>query len=355
MTTDQGPAPAKPQRCILYGRISDDRPDEDNGGKKKGEGVKDQEADLRRYARRLGWKVGRVIIENDTSAFKRKTVTLPNGERAMRVDRKGWRSLLDDLAAGKADGLLAVTCDRVARDPRDLEDLIDVVEEKHIPVESVSGSLKLATDADITMARMMCAVANKSSRDTSAPGEPRPAPSGRGGAFRGRGSPLRPQFERHRSSQRGQGDHRGGPRAVLSGVGVVGVVKDLNARAVPTIRAKRWTHSSLRDILLQPRIAGLMSFGGVVLEGDKSCWEPIVSRSTWEALRVLLTKSQRRTTRRRPGRSTYFPIWPAAGTPPIPKTTGHHWCMGGRAAARGGSRRTGASSGSATSAAPVAR
>ena len=109
MTTDQGPAPAKPQRCILYGRISDDRPDEDNGGKKKGEGVKDQEADLRRYARRLGWKVGRVIIENDTSAFKRKTVTLPNGERAMRVDRKGWRSLLDDLAAGKADGLLAVT------------------------------------------------------------------------------------------------------------------------------------------------------------------------------------------------------------------------------------------------------
>jgi DNA invertase Pin-like site-specific DNA recombinase len=71
------------------------------------------------------------------------------------------------VASGKADGLIAVDLDRACRDPRDLEDLIDVVEQSGCPVESVSGSLRLASDADVTMARVMVAMANKSSRDTA--------------------------------------------------------------------------------------------------------------------------------------------------------------------------------------------
>jgi hypothetical protein len=44
--------------------------------------------------------------------------------------------------------LLALDLDRIARDPRDLEDLIDVVESHtpHVPVESVTGSLRLANE-----------------------------------------------------------------------------------------------------------------------------------------------------------------------------------------------------------------
>jgi site-specific DNA recombinase len=283
---------AKPQRCILYGRISDD-----NGSNGNGAGVRDQEADLRDYAHRLGWEVGRVIVENDTSAFKRKKVLLPNGERALRVVRPGWRSMLDDLASGRADGLLAVDLDRAARDPRDLEDLIDVVESKvpRVPVESVSGSLKLANDGDVTMARVLVAVANKSSRDTSrrvSRARLRQATEGRfGGGARRYGHELDGTLRAVEAAVLAQA-----AEAVLSGVGLAGIVKDLNARGVPAIKAKRWSHQSLRDMLLQSRTAGLMAFDGEILEDVEACWQPIIDRPTWEAVVTVLNSPGRRTT-----------------------------------------------------------
>jgi DNA invertase Pin-like site-specific DNA recombinase len=279
---------AKPRTAILYCRISDA-----NG---TSAGVDTQEADLRKHARKLGWKVGRVIVENDTSAFKRRKVTLPNGERAMRVVRPGWRSMLDDLAAGHADGLLALDLDRAARDPRDLEDLIDVVESRtpRVAVESITGSLKLANDGDVTMARIMVAIANKSSRDTSR------------------------RVTRHMLRLAEEGKTYGGSRRyglneddtiredeavvikvaaerILAGVGIAGVVKDLNRRGVPAHRGGKWESQSLRSMLLSPRIAGLSSFHGEIIEGVTPPWAPILDRSTWQALCTLLNSPDRRT------------------------------------------------------------
>src|SRR5215217_8841951 len=151
-----------PERAVLLTRISDAR----NGDTA---GVDGQQADLLKRAAQLGWGVGRVIVENDTSAFVRRQVTLPDGRKALRVVRPGFREALDLLQSGRCDGLLALDLDRIARDPRDLEDLIDVVESRTppIPVESVTGSLRLASDADVSMARVLVAMANKSSRDTA--------------------------------------------------------------------------------------------------------------------------------------------------------------------------------------------
>ncbi|WP_155054515.1 recombinase family protein [Streptomyces blattellae] len=163
-----------PQRALLLCRISDARDGETVG-------VDDQEKRLRALAGHLGWALGpaatHVIIENDTSAYKRKRIRLPDGRTELRTVRPKFRRIpgiesqqtpvLELLATGRADGMIAYDLDRAVRDPRDLEDLIDVVEERHIPVTSVTGSLRLANDADITMARVMVAVANKSSRDTA--------------------------------------------------------------------------------------------------------------------------------------------------------------------------------------------
>ena len=97
-------------------------------------------------AERLGWQVGEVVVENDTSAFKRRKVELPNGRHEFRVVRPGFRHLLDLIMSGAVDGLIAYDLDRTARDPRDLEDLIDAVEgAARLPVESVSGSLDSPT------------------------------------------------------------------------------------------------------------------------------------------------------------------------------------------------------------------
>jgi DNA invertase Pin-like site-specific DNA recombinase len=279
---------------VVLARISDDR----NG---KEWGVTDQVADGRKLARRLGWRIGpentHVLVENDTSAFKRKRIRLPDGRVELRTVRPKFRRALELLASGQADGLIAVDLDRTARDPRDLEDLIDVVEAKvpRIPVESVSGSLKLANDADVTMARVLVAVANKSSRDTSrrvSRARERQATEGRfGGGARRYGHELDGTVRADEAEILAKA-----AEAILSGVGLIGIVKDLNARGVPAPRAKRWTHSSLRDMLLQARLAGLMAWNGEVLEGVEACWEPIIDRPTWEAVCAVLNSPERRTT-----------------------------------------------------------
>jgi DNA invertase Pin-like site-specific DNA recombinase len=293
-TTTTKTTTSKPTKAIILARISDDR----NGDEK---GVTDQVADGRKLARRLGWRIGpeetHVLVENDTSAFKRRKIRLPDGRVELRTVRPKFRRVLDLLATGQADGLIAVDLDRTARDPRDLEDLIDVVESKvpRIPVESVTGSLKLANDADVTMARVLVAVANKSSRDTSrrvSRTRLRQATEGRfGGGARRYGHELDGTVRADEAEVLVKA-----AELVLSGVGLIGIVKDLNARGVPTLRAKRWTHSSLRDMLLQPRLAGLMAWNGEVLEGVEACWEEILPRETWRAVVAVLSSPERRTT-----------------------------------------------------------
>ena len=141
-----------------------------------------REAKLRAAAAALGWQVHRVIIENDlsrakgqrrpapASAFKRRRIQLPNGTYALRTVRPGFRSMLADLGTGQVQAVLAEDLDRLLRQPRDNEDLLDAVELAHATVRSISGSITLTaggTDTERMTARIMAAVANKSSADTA--------------------------------------------------------------------------------------------------------------------------------------------------------------------------------------------
>ncbi len=66
--------------------------------------------------------------------------TLPDGRRKLRTVRPGFRQALAMLADARAGALMGCGLDRAFRVPRDLEDMIDVVEPKNpcIPVESGS-------------------------------------------------------------------------------------------------------------------------------------------------------------------------------------------------------------------------
>ena len=148
------------KRAVLYVRISDD-PE----GLEKG--VDRQEADCRAFAESHGYVVERVFRENDTSAFKQRTITLASGERVRRVIRPQFRAMLKHLDADEAQVMIAYDLDRAVRDPRDLEDLIDAKVLGGFTVRSVTGSLRLDTDSDVAMARVLVAMANKSSADTA--------------------------------------------------------------------------------------------------------------------------------------------------------------------------------------------
>jgi DNA invertase Pin-like site-specific DNA recombinase len=270
----------KPQRAAIYTRISDAR-DNDDGG------VVRQETDCRRHAERLGWTIAEVYIENDTSAFQRRKVTLPDGRRALRVVRPEFRRLLDDLDTGHRDALIAYDLDRACRDPRDLEDLVDVVEQQARPVESVTGSLRLATDADVTMARVMVAMANKASRDTARRVKRKHEELAAAGKWAGGG--IRPYGyadDRVTVDEDEAAVLREIAARIIAGNALKAIVRDLNDRAVPTVRGGPWTDRSVKATVTKPRIAGYRSRRkGIV--GDAQ-WEPILDRDTWHEICQIL-------------------------------------------------------------------
>ena len=163
----------------LYLRLSDFRADDEDSFPLR-------EAALRTRATDIGWAVHQVIIENDlaedgsrkpASAYKRQRVTGADGRPLMRhgrpvyrVLRPGWQQVLTDLGTGAATAVLAEDLDRVARDPRDIEDLIDAVAACGGHARSLSGSLTLTdggSSDQLAMARVMVTMAAKSSADTA--------------------------------------------------------------------------------------------------------------------------------------------------------------------------------------------
>ncbi|MEE1825671.1 recombinase family protein [Streptomyces sp. BE20] len=112
----------------------------------------EHERDDREYVERRGGKYVWTYREPDTSAWKRRRVKLPDGTYIHRVIRPVLDNALENLRARRApngerlDGLIVVDLDRLTRDPRRLEDCIDVVERYGIPIIDISGSLDLLTD-----------------------------------------------------------------------------------------------------------------------------------------------------------------------------------------------------------------
>lgn len=272
--------PRVPQRAALLVRISEDREQTEAG-------VSRQEQDARALAERLGWRVVEVFVENDTSAYKRRQVTLPDGSTALRVVRPEFRRLLDAVSVGAVDGLIAYHLDRVARDPRDLEDLIDVVEQTRIPVESVTGSLRLATDTDITVARIGVAIANQSSRDASRRIKRKHDQLAEQGAFGGGGA-RRYGYERDGVTVREDEAAviRYAARRMLAGSSVAGLARELDEQGHRPVKADRWSSRSLADVLKSARIAGMRVHRGKVV--GEAAWPAILPRETWDELQVVM-------------------------------------------------------------------
>ncbi len=276
------------KKAAILVRISDDKAED-------AAGVGRQERDCRELAARQGWTVGQVYIENDTSAYKRRTIRLPDGSTALRVVRPAFRQMLDDLASGACDALAGYDLDRVARDPRDLEDLIDIVESRSIPTRAVTGSLDLSSDAGVTMARVMVAVANKSSRDTArrvTRKQQELAEQGRhkGGGIRSYG------YERDGRTivEAEAAVLRQVAADVLAGTSLDAIAKRLSAQSVPTVRGntfedgrpRPWNRRSVHAAVTKARVAGLSEYRGEVVAVAE--WPAVLDRDLWEQVRLAL-------------------------------------------------------------------
>jgi DNA invertase Pin-like site-specific DNA recombinase len=292
----------------LYLRLSDFRGDAD--------GFAARERRLRAEVARLGGTVAEPpVIENDlrpaangrsrpASAFKRVPVRDKAGKRVidpdtgrpvMRVHRPGFRKITADLAAGRAN-VMCEDLDRAARDPRDLEDLVDACAAARLSARSVSGSLTLTeggTDAEITQARIMAAVAWKGSADNRRRVTLKRAGLAEAGSYGGGRRPFG-----YRPDPDAPKDHKTliqvpaeaaeidrAEAAVMADVSLKAIARDLRERQVPTVTGAPWSAETLRDVLTKPTVAGLVP---ARVDGKRvlrpATWTAILERDRWEAL-----------------------------------------------------------------------
>ncbi|MBV9728609.1 MAG: recombinase family protein [Pseudonocardiales bacterium] len=144
----------------LYGRESLDP-------KGLAEQVAHQLDEMRPFALGLGGRIGREYPENNVSAFRRVRVALPDGTYGYRVVRPDWDAMMTGLRRGEFNALCLPNIDRGMRDPRDLEDLIDLVEHYGVYVVGLTGSIDLTSDEGISSARREVDQRNRESRNIS--------------------------------------------------------------------------------------------------------------------------------------------------------------------------------------------
>lgn len=119
-------------------------------------GVERQLADTRAIAAARWPDVPVTVYEdNDLSAYK-------------KVRRPAYEQLRADIQAGRVRAVVGYNLDRMFRRPAELESFIELCETAHLhDVVTAEGDLDLTTDGGQLHARILTAVAMKSSRDTS--------------------------------------------------------------------------------------------------------------------------------------------------------------------------------------------
>ena len=314
---EQATGSASSLRVVVYVRISDDPEGSERG-------VDRQEADCRAYAAAHGWEVAGVFRENDTSAFKQRTITLPSGERVRRVIRPQFRAMLKHLADGQAQVMVAYDLDRAVRDPRDLEDLIDAKVLTGFTVRSVTGSLRLDTDSDVAMARVLVAMANKSSADTAR----RVARAAKQQAVEGTWHGGRVPFGYRAENGVLVIDPVTGPmvveamQRVLAGESLYRIRKDWNERGVLTTHGCAWSDRTLKLMLRNPSIKGVREYRPILPDGTRAksslmqvqaTWPAIVDEDTWQQVSDVLDARKKARNFHQPGTGSAKRLYPFSG------------------------------------------
>lgn len=278
-------------RWGTYSRISEDPRDTQRG-------VARQQEDTRKVLEARGITVTTEYVENDTSAYRKRRVSRRDDEGneyfVYRTVRPVWQQALSDLRAGTIDALMVWDLDRLARDPRDLEDAIEVVEHHGRIIESETGSIDLRTDSGRAMARVLMAMNNKSSADTGRRVSRAALESAKRGTPAGKRAfgwaknkiDLDP---RESALAREAVEH------VIRGSKTLwGIANEWNeAGALTAFYETAWTNGKLRQYFRNPRLAGLRTYRGEILHDDngepvRGIWEPLLTVEKWQALQAAL-------------------------------------------------------------------
>jgi DNA invertase Pin-like site-specific DNA recombinase len=269
--------------CFIYCRISQDRE-----GRKIG--VERQERSCRELAERLGYTVLHVYIENDVSASTRS-----------KKPRPEFADMMTRAAAGGANAIVAYSSGRLTRRPRENEDLIDLYELHGTLIHYVN-----AKDNDLSTARGRSRARDDARRDAEEAEEI--------------GERVKEDTDRRAREGVFHGGSRGfgwteGRKALdpyehpvflkmvdmaLEGESLRAISRWLYEERVPTVTwhpplvVKPWPRQVIRDMLINPRVAGLRVHRGKIV--GKATWPPLIPEGTFRQLEAVLNDSSRATT-----------------------------------------------------------
>ncbi|WP_051385976.1 recombinase family protein [Actinokineospora inagensis] len=242
------------------------------------------------------WADNRLVIERRGAVLGEE---LSDGLSAwnLRVRRPDWERLLERVESGESDGIVVWHIDRLFRQPRDLERLIELAD-KGFLVLSAHGARDLSDPDDRFILRIEVAHAARSSDDTSRRLKRKFAAMRAGGRAQ-TGGPRRfgfdgvavgptgkrtpvpaEQVERERQAL------RDAVESILAGGSIGQVTRDWNAAGLRTVPGGLlWERNAVRATLERPVLAGLIEYKGVLearVQGD-----PIIDPAQFERLQAL--------------------------------------------------------------------
>jgi len=262
------------RRVVLYTRISKDR-------EGAGLGVERQRADCLELAERLGWSVVGHHSDNDLSAYTGKA-------------RPGYKALLADIDSGRADAVLVWHTDRLHRSPVELEAYIERCEKQGVMTQTVkAGAVDLATPSGRMVARQFGNLARYEVEHMIERQQRAKLQAAMDGRWRGGRRPFGYEPDGVTVREAEAVEVRNASAALLAGMSLNAISRDLNGRGVTTSTGGPWRSTELHRLLIRPRGAGLMEHRGEVI--GEAQWPAIVERKAWEAVRALLTDKSRRT------------------------------------------------------------
>ncbi|SDO19191.1 Site-specific DNA recombinase [Nakamurella panacisegetis] len=277
--------------CGIYARISSDI----SG---LALGVQRQIADCTTDAERRGWKVTETYVDNDVSATRSKV-------------RPGYQKMIADIKRGHISGLVVWDVDRLTRTPRELEDIIDLADHHGLALASVGGDIDLATPQGRMTARIKGTVARHETEQQSRRLKRKLQERAESGKPHGAVA-----YGYRRVVEFDERGHQGGvheelvpeqaevirktARLLLGGQSLRSVVAQLNADGARTPRGLPWVSTTLRQIMLRDRNAGLRTHLGQVI-GD-GAWPAVYDKGTHDRVVALLTDPGRRSQKGSPRR-----------------------------------------------------
>lgn len=247
-----------------------------------------QHAECSQEATRRGWEEPEHLSDVDLSAWSRKVV------------RPAWARIIAGIESGAIDGLIVHHLDRMLRQSRGLEQLLDAIESRAgkgtFPIYSVHGDIDLSNDSGRLVARILVAVAQAESDSKSRRLKLVLGAKAEQGLSHGGKVPYGWQADRVHLDPHESAVMKQLVTWTLDGMSLHEACRRLMAQGVATRVGGKWWPTTIQQMLVSPRLAGLRTHNGATYPGN---WEPIIDLPTHTRLVTLFDRPSGQSTERK--------------------------------------------------------